>query len=796
MFQNYIKTTFRFFWKNKSYSLINIFGLSIGMSCFILLTLFVQKEFSYDQHHGDKELMFQVYLSDTSSTRSQFAAQTMAPMGPLLEEMVPQLDAAIRFGKMTNRVAKLEGGEKYQVDKIYFSDKGVFDFFSIPLLTGASSNVLGTMDDIAISRKEAMRLFGGVEAAVSQVIDIVDFGQLIVSGVFEDFPDNTHVNFDYIISFDNADKAMSNIFGPNNSMLGAKAKSVLDWGTVSAFPLYVKLQPGDLELAAVEEELRSALNPHRPNDLVKLLPISEIYFSDLNGGYFGRKGERSNAQLYMIIAFIILGVAIINYMNMATARHSKRAKEVGIRKTVGGHRSQIATQFFLESLAMACISLLVAICLAEISLPALNAFIGKDLAIAYDSLGTLGLLLAFTLAIGFLSGIYPSLYLSKFNPIQMLTGRVINGKGGAAFRKVLVGFQFFVCLGLIGVTAIVYSQFQYMQNIDLGIEEDQIVGVSMRDANLQKNYKVFKERLLSNASISAVSGVSYAVFKGNMSVGADIKGMEERQSVTYMSVEPGFLRTLGIKMDLGDAFTEMDESAVGKALLVNQTAVEQFGWNEPLDEILFQTPVTGVVEDFIYGSAKNAIAPMAMMTSNEGFSQVYIKLNGVGIKNSLAHIQSEFEEFSTDYPFDYKFLDEHFAEKYEDEKKLSSIFSLFSVLAIFVAGLGIFGLSIFIAEQRIKEIGIRKVLGASVGHIVWILNNNITKLMGIVAIITLPLVYYFMSEWLSDFAFHISIDAILLVLPLVVLTVIVWSILMYQSFKSATTNPIKALRTE
>lgn len=790
MLKNYITTTFRFFWKNKSYSLINILGLSVGMSCFIMLTLFVQKEFSYDQYHNDKELMYQVYLSDTASVRSDYAAQTMAPMGPLFQESIPQVEQTVRFGKMSNKVVKVAGGGKYQVDKIYFSDEDVFDFFSIPLLTGSTSNVLGTMDDVVISRQEALRLFGNVEEAVSQVIEVVGFGSLTVSGVFEDLPDNTHLNFDYLISFENADKAMGGIFNVTGS------KSVFNWGTVSAFPLYVKLNREEINLAELEGEMQKALNPHRPNDLVKLLPVADIYFSDLNKGYFGRKGERSNARMYIIIAFIILGVAIINYMNMATARHSKRAKEVGIRKTVGGHRSQIAKQFFLESLTMASISLLVAICLTEISLPALTTFIGKDLAITYDSLSTLGLLLAFTLSIGFLSGIYPSLYLSKFNPIQMLTGRAVNSKGGAIFRKILVGFQFFVCLGLIGVTTIVYSQFQYMQNIDLGLEDDQIIGVPIRDTHLRENYKIFKDKLLQNSSIASVSGVSYPVFNGNMVVYADIDGMEERQSLNYMKVEPGFLTTLGIEMNEGEKFGELDESAQNKAMFLNVAAVEKFGWESAIGKEVFGAEVNGVVNDFVFGSAKKAIEPAAMMTGTEGFEYTYIKLSGFDISKSLSYIQSAFEEFSVDYPFDFKFLDDHFAAKYENEKKLSDVFSIFSILAIFVAGLGIFGLSVFMAEQRIKEIGIRKVLGASIGHIVWVLNNSVTMIIGVVAIITLPLVYYFMSEWLTEFAFHISIDGVLLILPLLALTVIVWSILMFQSLKSATSNPIKALRTE
>lgn len=790
MLKNYIKTSIRFLSKNRAYGLINILGLSVGMSCFILLTLFAQKEFSYDEYHVDKERIFQVYLGDTSDSRSAFNLQTMAPMGPLFEAAVPQVSEAIRFGRRPKSVIKLKGGEIFQVDRIYLADKGVFDFFSIPLLTGTSEGALSSINNIVISRKEALRLFGGVAQAVEQVIEIVDLGKLTITGVFENLPDNTHLDFDYILPFEAVDKAMPDL------IKYTKSKTALGWGTVSAFPLYVKLTDSGLDLNSLNIKLQEALSPHRPNDIVKLLPISEIYFSELYNGYFGKSGEKANVQLYIIIAFIILGVAMINYMNMATARYSKRAKEVGIRKTVGGHRSQIANQFIVESLIVTFISLLIAICLTEIFLPSMNLFIGKELAIAYDVPSTYLVFILFTLALGLLSGVYPSLYLSRFSPIQMLSGKVTGGKGGAAFRKVLVGFQFFVCLGLIATTAIVYKQFNYMQNIDLGIEEEQVVGIALEDTNLKENYNIFKERLSSNPAIAAVSGVSFSVFNGNSVFYTDIEGMEESQSITYMSVESNFLNTVGINMSFGEPFSNNKDLAEKKGMLVNKAAVEKFNWENPIGIKLFGASITGVTEDFIYGSAKRSIQPMVMTVTDEGFEYVYVKLNGSAVKAGLGHIQSIFEEFSIDYPFDYKFLDDHFADKYKEEKRLSDVFSIFSILAIFVAGLGIFGLSIFMAEQRVKEIGIRKTLGASIGHIVWILNNNITILMGVVALITLPLVYYFMGEWLAEFAYHISIDLLLLIIPLVSLMVIVWGILMFQSLKAAKMNLVKALRNE
>lgn len=788
MIQNYFKIAYRFLFNNKAYSFINILGLSVGMSCFILLTLFVQEEYSYDEYHQDKDLIYQVYLDNTKSTVREFSSVTMAPMGPLMGEAVPGVEAFARFGQMGDKFMKLKNGDRHKISAIYYTDQAALDLFTVETIAGNPEPLLST-DNLTISRSEAMRLFGSVQAAISQEVDVVDFGKLVVASVFEDLPDNTHFKFDYLIAFENADKDMKEMFKYTTS------KTVMNWTSVSAFPLYLKLKASE-NVEDVVAKMESALTPHRPNDKVKLVPLTDVYFSELSIGYFGKKGEESNTQMYLVIAFVILAIAIINYMNMATARQSKRAKEVGIRKTVGGHRIQIAKQFFVESIVVTSISLLLAICLSEMALPTLNAFIGKDLSIAYESINTYLLLVGFIAGIGFLAGVYPAMYLSKFNPIQILSGKITHGKAGGLFRKVLVGFQFFICLGLMGVTSIVYTQFNYMQSIDLGIEEDQVVGIPLKDANLQKNYQAFKGEVLKNSSINAASGVSYSVFDGVASFFVEVEGFENDQMVTYMSVEPNFIETMGIQVESGLSFEQMDESAKAKAQIVNQTAVEQFGWNDPLSQKLMSRPVTGVAKDFIYGSAKDAIAPLMIRTRQDGFEYIYVKLSGQGIKPAIAHLESVFDQFSTDYPFEYEFLDDQFADKYASEKKLSDVFSIFSMLAIFVAGLGIFGLSIFLAEQRIKEIGIRKVLGASTPHIIWVLNSGITKLIVVVALFVLPAVNYFMSEWLSDFAYHINIDATLLVAPLMGLILIVWSILMFQSYKSAKSNPVKALRTE
>lgn len=787
MLLNFLKTALRFLAKNKGYTFINIMGLSLGMAAFILLSLFVEKEFSYDKSFSQKELVYQVFLQDTTKSRGGNPyPQTMAPMGPLMVDEVPEVIDHARFGKMTNKVLKMNSN-KFLIDKLYYTDEAVVDFFDLEVMSGTLS--LG-LDDLLLSRSEAVRIFGSVEGAINQKVEVVDFKSFTIKGVFEDIAESSHVTFNYLFSFENANDAFFS--GASFKM----DRSVMDWGVVSAFPLYIKLSGTELDLAAVKKKMEVAFEPHVKNRVIDLVRLDEIYFSNLNGKYFDRGGEKSSVHLYLIIALIILAVAIINYMNLATARYSKRSKEVGIRKTVGSHRWQMAGQFFLESIVLTFISMVLAICFVEAIAPMFSSYLGKSIDLDYSQPTTYLFLIGLIAVTGFLAGIYPSVYLSRFNPIQVLSGKITQGKSGSIFRKVLVGFQFFICLGLISVTLIVLGQFRHMSNIDLGFDEEQIVGVAMKDKNLADNYENFKNELTRNAGIESVVGVAFSVFNGVTSFYVTPEGKEEDMPVTLMQVEPEFLTHLGIDMKAGERLDEATDSEIKKRVVINATAQEAFGWDEAVGKTLLGRTVVGVTKDFIYGSAKNEIAPLMIMSSESGFGYAYVKLSGGNVQSAMAHLESVFNQFSQEYPLEYQFLDDAFAQKYEKEEKLSQIFSAFTFLAIIVSGLGILGLSIFIAESRIKEIGIRKVLGAKTTQIVWLLNSNITLLIILVSIITLPLVYYFMNQWLEEFSFRISITAFTLLAPLVLLLAVVWTILIYQSMKSAKANPVNALRTE
>lgn len=781
MLKNYLRTSFRYLANNKVYSLINVLGLAVGMACFMLLTIFVKQEFSYDEFHSKKDRVFQVFLADSARFDDGYKGATQAPVGPLLADQIPEIAKFARLFKETQKVAKMQN-ERFLVDKVVYADAAIFDLFDFPLLSTRGSELKLAINEVVISETEARKLFGTAEAAIGQTLEIVEIGDLLIRDVFRDLPENTHLDFNYVISFERAQKPFE----------GWGNKNVFEWGFVSVFRLYVELDNETVEPASIEPKIRETLKPHQ-NQFSKLAPLPEIYFSDLN--VYGKKGNRQYVQLYLAIAVLILVVASVNYMNLATARLNKRSKEVGIRKTVGGNRAQIIRQFLVEALMISFAGLVLSICLAEISLPFISDLIGKPLDINYLDPTILLFMLGSGGLVGLISGMYPALYLSRFNPVQILGGHA-RGKRSFSFRQLLVGFQFFTCLGLMSTTLIIFQQFKHMQLLDKGLNDDQMISVSLKDKGLQKNYIAFKAVLTQNPAVKDVTGAQFHVFSQTGSFYAQPEGTTERRPVKLMTVERNFLSNLGIELLEGADFNQANDELNQGAMLVNASAMEEFKWDEPLGKKILSYKVRGVTNDFLFGSAKDAIEPLMILTKPDGFEHAYIKVASADMRSALKNIEQTFNEFSEAYPFDYSFLDDDFAAKYTKEQRLSEVFTVFSVLAIFVAGLGILGLSIYIAEQRTKEIGIRRVLGAGIGNIIWLLNKGTTTLIAIVALIALPAVHFIMSSWVEGFANRVQLDITMYLIPLVGLVLMIWLILLNQSFKSARQNPVKALRTE
>lgn len=788
MLSNFIRVSLRYLLKNKTYSLINTLGLAMGMACFILLMLFAEKELSYDEYHADKESVYQVFIADSAT--SDFAPQMQGPAGPHLKSSIPEVTHSARFGRIRDVLSRVNG-EKYIIPEIHYSDADLFSLFDIKLLNTSAERVTLEQKQMIISRSEAERLYGSVEQAIGATFEFVDLDQFEIVAVFEDLPAETHLDFDILISFQEYVDDL--IFWKSDfSVQGSKASG---WGFVSAFPTYIRLKEPGLDTESIQAKIKESIRPHQGEKEFELVRLDDIYFSDFSNAYFKGKGDPNQIKLYVSIAVIVLLIAIVNYTNMATARYSRRAKEVGIRKTIGGHRSQIIRQFLVESMSIAILSMILAVCMAEMAMPFFNGYTGKEVHIAYNSAFTYFILIGGAMLIGLIAGIYPSFYLSRFNPLRNLQAQS-SGRGGKIFRQVLVGFQFTTCLALMAVTGIVYSQFNHMHTLDKGFESEQLVHVELQGDDTRKNFSTLKSELLKSPYVSDVAGASFSVFDGQTTFFVDIDGVEERVAITIMIAESNFADLLEVKKSQGRLFSEIPESEQDSYLLINEYTVEVAGWEEPIGKTLSGRKVGGVVEDFIFGSAKNAISPLMIMSSKEeSYSTLYLKIQG-NVKEALDQIEATYDRFSEEYPFEFNFVDDEFAQKYEAEMKLSQVLAIFSGLTIFIAGLGILGLSIFVAEQRIKEIGIRRVLGASLGQIVWLLNSSVTKLILVISLITLPAVYYFIREWLNNFAYTISLNGVYFLAPMALLIGIVWAILFYQSFRSAMASPVNSLRTE
>lgn len=784
MILSQIKQSIRHHRKNRLYTVINIFGLAIGMACFALLTLLVKDELSHDAYHADKELIYGVYTYFDDNSEADHAGLLMAPAGPLFAAEIPEIESFTRFKASGNLLAKA-GDSRVLVPRMYATDAATLDFFGVQFVAKNMDSEGLDKNEILLSQTVAERLYGNPADAIDQVFEILEFEQFVVKGVFEDLPEQTHLAFDYVISFEHTAELSHFETNYNFDFTG--------W-SLNGYPTYVKLEKPVAELELLESKIQKVLAPHVGERNVTLVPLDEIYFSSLNQGFFKAAGDDSYLNLYLFIGVILLIVAVVNYTNLSTARFSKRAREVGVRKAIGGQRRELIAQFLAESLTLTIISSVLAICIFELVIPGFNGYMGKEISIDYSSPRTYLVFSVFTLLVGAIAGIYPALFLSAFSPRQGLT-KDLDGNGGGLFRKILVGFQFATCLALMVVTVVVYNQYGYISTLNTGLNNEQLVVLPMKDKNLRKSYQSFKNELLISPQVKGVSGSSIDLFGQGFVIKTDVEGQED-MLITWARVESNFFDLMEVKKDKGRLFSEQMTSESERAVIINQTTVATAGWEEPLEQHLMEAPVTGVVKDFIYGSAKEVIAPLMVTRGDAGdFEYTYIRING-NIPEALESIQKAFEQFSSDHPFEYKFLDDEFAAKYESEKRLGEAFAAFSLLTLFIAGLGVLGLSIFIAEMRTKEIGIRKVLGAGFQRIVWLLNGDITLLILGVAAVTLPLAYYLMNNWLQGFAYRIDLSIAYFIIPLLSLLAVVWIILFYQSLKSARLNPVDALRAE
>ena len=807
MLTNYLKIAWRNLLRNKVYSAINIVGLSIGLATCLLISLFVFDELSYDRFNEKADRIVRVVFRGTMNGGQINEANVMPPVAQTLKTDYPEVEAATRIREVGSPNITV-GDKTFRDDRVAYVDSNFFDVFTLPLLQGDAKTALIQPGTAVITQAMARKFFGN-DNPIGKSLTIKSWNALFrVTGIIDNLPVNSHFHFDMLLSM--------------NGVSDAKSPSWMTSGFYTYLVLPKGYDPKQLEVKLpqvvtkymglqIQQAFGMSLSQFRQtgNDVSFLLqPLTTIHLHSNLTGELEPNGDVQYVYIFGAIALFMLLIACINFMNLSTAGASKRAKEVGIRKVMGSVRQSLTNQFLIESLLLTAIALTLAIGLVYLTLPLFNELANKELVLSFGNNpwllpGILGL----GAVVGILAGSYPAFFLSSFKPVQVLKGIRFSGdRRSIGLRSGLVVVQFFISITLMIGTTVVYRQLDYIRNKKLGYTKEQVL-VLPETWLLAKKEAVFRNQIMQNPGVVNVSTSGYLPAgpsnNNNYMIYPESNSTQLVKTLRY-EVDYNYIPTLGMQMAAGRNFSTAygtDSSGV----ILNETAAQAFGWTDKaIGHTVSHTDndgtkktyrVIGVVNDFHFRSLHERIAPLVMVLSKNS-GTVIVKIRTKDISVLLTSLKKQWEQLTTDAPFTYSFLDQRFNETYLAEQKIGRILGLFAGLTIFVACLGLFGLATFTAEQRTKEIGVRKVLGASVGSIVGLLSKDFLKLVLVAIVIASPLAWWAMTKWLQSFAYKIDIDwwmfagAGLLAVAIALLTV------SFQSIKAALMNPVKSLRSE
>ncbi len=787
MFQHYVSVALRNLKRNKAFSAINIFGLGLGLACSLFIYLWVQDELSHDRFHEHGERLNRVMthsLAKDGSINSSFDS-TPGLLADALEKEIPEVAHAATI--TWDRSVFFTVGQHLGRETGCFSGPDFFKLFSFPLLQGDSRMVLASPDNIVISEKLAQSYFGKVNP-IGKTIRVDNKKDYLVSGIFS-VPENSSVRFDFVFPIKN--------FVDENPWVMEKWSS-FGPGT------YVLLRPGT-SVEQVNAKIRNFLVQHdktMKDNVLTLQPFQDIYLYNQFTNGIADGGRMEYVRLFSIIATFILLLACINFMNLATARSVKRAKEVGVRKVIGAVKSALIKQFLGEALLMTLLAVGVALLLVYLLLPGFNQLTEKQLILPFRQPSFLFSLLGLTLFTGLIAGSYPALFLSSLNPVTVLKGTLKFKPNAVLFRKGLVVFQFTISLILMVSTAFVYRQMHYIQTKNLGLNRENVIFVPLV-GDLAKNYQVFRSMVLQSGSIQKVTRASIIPTNVNMGTGNVSwpgKAPDEEAFFWQMFVGYDFIRTMDIQLVAGREFSP-DFGTDSTNVLINEEAVKAMQLKNPVGETVeFQGKkgkIIGVMKDFHLRSFHEPISPLIVgFESQFPYGLAVVKTQAGKTKEALATLEKASKELNPKFPFDYIFADENFKQQYKNEQLVGRLANIFAVLAIVISCLGLFGLALFTVEQRTKEIGIRKVLGASVTNIMSMLSRDFLRLVLVAAFIAFPVSWWAMHQWFQAFVYHVPISwwvfalAGLATLGIALLTV------SFQAIKLALSNPVKSLRSE
>ncbi|MDN5213849.1 ABC transporter permease [Fulvivirgaceae bacterium BMA12] len=793
MIKNYFIAAYRNLLRKKLYSLINLTGLTLGITCCLLIFLYVQNEYNYDRFHADGDRVFRVIRKSNDDKGAYKIGITSAPFAPALANDFENIIVN------TTRILATEGlitseGVSFMEEKISLADPTFFDVFSFPLVSGDPKTALNGDKSVVISQKMAKKYFGN-QNPIDKIIVLDQEFELKVTGVLDQFPGNSHLQFDFLVSM---------AIVENKSWFS-------DWWSNNLYT-YVKLKdPGDRHLidSRLGEFMEKYFGDHFENtgtrmDLL-LEPLSEIYFNNQTQYDEVAHGDKSRTTVFILIAIFILAIACINFLNLATATAASRAKEVGIRKTSGAGRKDLIVQFLIESFIFSFVATILAFFLAEIGFSLFNQFIGKEIIIVFNKLTYLLLAFTFVFTISILSGLYPALVLSSFQPSQIMRQNLFTTNKGGTLRKFLVVFQFSVSLILMLATIVVIVQLDYVRNKELGFNKDNIVLLPFMEGAQYEKREQIKKQLLSLTSVKHITFISGEPggFHDNHSFA--LPG-EERKNIKMRTVftDHDFQHVFDIPLVKGRTFSEEFRTDAGEAIIINEEAVKYLGWQQ--EEVLgkyiqnnftdtIPRKVIGVIKNYHFASLKRKIDPL-VITIGSNLAKMAVKIDGKNTMPAIKEIEKIWSSFAIGYPVVYHFMDEQFDNLYRAEKKQKALFTIFTGIAILIACMGLFGLTTYSVERRIKEIGIRKILGARVATIFILLSKDLLKLVVIACLIALPAAWWFVERWLDNFAYRINIEFWMILLAILTAVIIAFLTVCYHGLKASYTNPVNALRTE
>ena len=784
MLRSYLKVALRNLVRQKGYSFINILGLTIGMTCFILIGLWVQDELSFDRFHQKKDRIFRILNKVQSGNLVPSPTYALAPA---LKSLHPEVEEFSRVWFWHSSLVKY-GDKSFEEDRIYMADPGFFRMFSFPFINGDPETALMDKNSIVLTQDAAFRYFG-TEDPIGKVLFLAqDRADFKVSGVIDNIPPNSHMQFDFMIRVE---------------FLGEDR--LARWEEWTG-PSYILLRPGasltDFT-AKIADIYKENVNPEATYFPV-LQPLTKVHLYEL-----GTPGSIKKVYAFSIIAVFLLIMACINFMNLTTALSARRAKEVGMRKVIGAVRSQITRQFLGEALVVAFFSLFLALVLAEGLLPQFNLFTGKSMTLlSTANLSLILPLLITTIGIGLLAGSYPAIFLSSYQPVHTLKNQQKFGNRGSGIRKMLIVFQFAISVGLITCTLIVSKQLRYIQNRDLGLKREHVV-ILGNNPEMMMRFESFKDRLQARSGIKSVTSAAQGPtwIGENISINWESNPTDDRLPVDYTVVDYDFFKTFDMEITRGRSFSPEFPTDMKEACIISELAAQRMGLENPIGTSIYmahpawkepfrKARVIGVVKDFHARTLHTAIRPFVFRMFRPWHQYIFVKIDGARIPEALKEIENTFKTTVPGYPYRFIFYDEAYNRQYLSELQLGRLFNVFSLLSIFISCLGLFGLAAYTAEQKTKEIGIRKVLGASVPGIVTLTAKEFIKWIAVAHLIAWPAAYFLMNQWLKDFAYRVNIGVLVFGLSAGLTIIIALITVSYHAFKAALADPVDSLRYE